>query len=652
MSADARSAAARPRPRAARDARAGATRRCAARALGEVEVVEDAYVLCDGGRDRGRRAHARPAAARRARSRSSTAAGCARSPGSSTATRMRASPATASRSSRCARRGASYEELHAAGGGILSTVRATRAAGEDGARGRPCERAPRLDARARARRRSRRSRATGSTATPSSRRCGRSGPRAASRPGSARTPCRPSTTTPTRTSTSLLAEVLPEAAELAEAADVFLERGAFDVDAGAPLPRGVPRRGARAPAPRRPVHRAGRGPARDRARRALGRPPRGDRARTASRALAASDVVGVLLPASALFLGRPMPPARALVDAGAAVALATDFNPGSAFCESLPLVCSLACTQLRLSPAEALARLHGQRRARARPRRPDRTARARLRRRPRPARRARLALPRVPPRRRGRRAVVVEAARSRGRARHKLGPCRPASSAAGATKSAATSTRYVYVDDEGNEVPVEPTERRERKDGSAGPARGGRRSAPVVEQVGKRAHLRPAHVHHDQVLNGNSSAAVSQVLLCSLPAVQLLDGHVRLPIYRGARAQELGSRLAAVVALPGHGARSSSRRLGVETRAARRDRRRQRPDRPSSVSPPTRSAPSVHDDENACSLTWCSPVLAGLSPIRTRGPRRSEDDWRSAPAGVSIGSAGSDSASDRGRARG
>jgi imidazolonepropionase len=63
----------------------------------------------------------------------------------------------------------------------------------------------------------------------------------------------------------------------------------------------------------------------------------------------------VLLPASALFLGRPMPPARALVDAGAAIALATDFNPGSSFCTSLPLVCSLAATQLMLSPAEALA---------------------------------------------------------------------------------------------------------------------------------------------------------------------------------------------------------------------------------------------------------------------------------------------------------
>jgi imidazolonepropionase len=72
-------------------------------------------------------------------------------------------------------------------------------------------------------------------------------------------------------------------------------------------------------------------------------------------ALAASDVVGVLLPVAALFLGRPMPPARALVDSGAAIALATDFNPGSAFCESLPVVCTLACTQLGLTPEEALA---------------------------------------------------------------------------------------------------------------------------------------------------------------------------------------------------------------------------------------------------------------------------------------------------------
>jgi len=62
-----------------------------------------------------------------------------------------------------------------------------------------------------------------------------------------------------------------------------------------------------------------------------------------------------MLPASALFLDRPMPAARALADAGAALALATDFNPGSSFTTSLPLVCSLACTQLHLAPEEALA---------------------------------------------------------------------------------------------------------------------------------------------------------------------------------------------------------------------------------------------------------------------------------------------------------
>ena len=51
-----------------------------------------------------------------------------------------------------------------------------------------------------------------------------------------------------------------------------------------------------------------------------------------------------------------MPPARALVDAGAAIALATDFNPGSAFCESLPLVLLARRDPARSSaPREALA---------------------------------------------------------------------------------------------------------------------------------------------------------------------------------------------------------------------------------------------------------------------------------------------------------
>ena len=72
-------------------------------------------------------------------------------------------------------------------------------------------------------------------------------------------------------------------------------------------------------------------------------------------ALAASATVAVLLPGTMLFLGkRDQAPARALVDGGAAVALATDFNPGSSPALSLPLMAMLGVSQLRLLPAEAV----------------------------------------------------------------------------------------------------------------------------------------------------------------------------------------------------------------------------------------------------------------------------------------------------------
>jgi imidazolonepropionase len=73
------------------------------------------------------------------------------------------------------------------------------------------------------------------------------------------------------------------------------------------------------------------------------------------RALAASGTVAVLLPATMLFLGkRTQAPARRLIDAGAAVALATDFNPGSSPTVGLPLVMALGVSQLGLRHAEAL----------------------------------------------------------------------------------------------------------------------------------------------------------------------------------------------------------------------------------------------------------------------------------------------------------
>jgi len=73
------------------------------------------------------------------------------------------------------------------------------------------------------------------------------------------------------------------------------------------------------------------------------------------RALAASQTVAVLLPATMIFLGkRSQAPARTLIDTGAAVALATDFNPGTSPTMSLPLVMALGVSQLGLRHAEVV----------------------------------------------------------------------------------------------------------------------------------------------------------------------------------------------------------------------------------------------------------------------------------------------------------
>ncbi|HEX6662257.1 MAG TPA: imidazolonepropionase [Gaiellaceae bacterium] len=248
--------------------------------------------------------------------------------------------------------GASYEELHAAGGGIMSTVRATRAAGQ-----------PELTTVV-ARHHDWMLRAGTTTFESKSgygldRETELASLEAIRAAGGVPTWLGAHAVPPefANADTYLdfaLTEVLPQASRLAEAADVFLERGAFDV--------------AQA---RRYLEAC--------ARAGLALRLHGDQfteqgavelaidlgARSVDHleatgadgvdALAASSVSAVLLPASALFLGRPMPPGRALAEAGAIVALATDFNPGSAFCESLPLVCSLASTQLGLSPAQALS---------------------------------------------------------------------------------------------------------------------------------------------------------------------------------------------------------------------------------------------------------------------------------------------------------
>jgi imidazolonepropionase len=73
------------------------------------------------------------------------------------------------------------------------------------------------------------------------------------------------------------------------------------------------------------------------------------------KALAGSDTIGVLLPGTSFGLASSdFAPARKLVDSGAAIALATDFNPGSNPSSSMPLTVSIACSQMGLLPAEAI----------------------------------------------------------------------------------------------------------------------------------------------------------------------------------------------------------------------------------------------------------------------------------------------------------
>jgi imidazolonepropionase len=72
--------------------------------------------------------------------------------------------------------------------------------------------------------------------------------------------------------------------------------------------------------------------------------------------MAQRETVAVLLPGANYFLGhKDFPDARRLIDAGVPLALATDYNPGTSPTPSMPLVMSLACTHMKMTPAEAIA---------------------------------------------------------------------------------------------------------------------------------------------------------------------------------------------------------------------------------------------------------------------------------------------------------
>jgi imidazolonepropionase len=71
-------------------------------------------------------------------------------------------------------------------------------------------------------------------------------------------------------------------------------------------------------------------------------------------ALANSNTIGTLLPSAAFFLRMPYQPARKLIDANCAIALASDFNPGSSPSGNMNFVISLSCIQLNMLPEEAI----------------------------------------------------------------------------------------------------------------------------------------------------------------------------------------------------------------------------------------------------------------------------------------------------------
>src|SRR5436190_6632898 len=212
--------------------------------------------------------------------------------------------------------GASYEELHAAGGGILATVEATRAAGEAGL----------ADAVRRHREWMRRAGTTTFEAKSGyglDRETELASVRAIREAGGTPTWLGAHAVPPEFDGADeyldfALTEVLPEAARVAEAADVFVEEGAFSVEQARRYLEACRGAGLALRLHGDQFTEQGAIPlAVELGARSV------DHLEATSadgvRALAASQVVGVLLPASALFLGRPMPPARALVDTGAAV---------------------------------------------------------------------------------------------------------------------------------------------------------------------------------------------------------------------------------------------------------------------------------------------------------------------------------------------
>lgn len=259
--------------------------------------------------------------------------------------------------------GADYEHIFANGGGILSSVRQTRAVTDD-------------ELLAQARTRIERMRRSGTTTFEIKSGYGldlgtelrqlRVARRLASEHGfRVRTTCMAAHAIPAESRgsasaraafvTSIIEEILPAVARegLADYADAFCDRGAFDVDESRRVLEAARRLGLGVR-----IHANELGSTGGAMLAAELKAASADHLLyldAAERtALRDAGVVAVLLPGTSLVLGKPFADGRALVEAGVPIAVATDCNPGSCAFENLAMVLALACYGNRLSPTEAI----------------------------------------------------------------------------------------------------------------------------------------------------------------------------------------------------------------------------------------------------------------------------------------------------------
>lgn len=153
----------------------------------------------------------------------------------------------------------------------------------------------------------------------------------------------------------IINKMLPMVADegLADYMDVFCEKGFFSTDETSCLLEAAARYGLKPKIHANQLHRSG-GVQTGIAHNAISVDHLESLGEEEITALQNSNTIPVLLPGAAFFLGMHYPPARQLIDAQLPVCLATDYNPGTCPSGNVPLLLTIACTQMKLTPEEAI----------------------------------------------------------------------------------------------------------------------------------------------------------------------------------------------------------------------------------------------------------------------------------------------------------